>query len=58
MRKVLITGAGTGFGNEVAFRLAKKGFDGIAGVEIFPRSKFSRTRSKSVTSRSGSRSST
>ncbi len=36
MRTVLITGAGTGFGNEVAFRLAAKGFDVIAGVEIYP----------------------
>ena len=36
METVLITGAGTGFGNEVAFRLARKGFDVIAGVEIYP----------------------
>ena len=36
MKKVLITGAGTGFGNEVAFRLASKGFDVIATVEIYP----------------------
>lgn len=36
MKTVLITGAGTGFGNEVAFRLAAKGFDVIAGVEIYP----------------------
>ena len=35
MKKVLITGAGTGFGHEVAMRLAKKGFDVIAGVEIY-----------------------
>lgn len=34
MRKVLITGAGTGFGYEVAMRLAEKGFDVIASVEI------------------------
>lgn len=27
MKKVLITGAGTGFGHEVAMRLARKGFD-------------------------------
>ena len=27
MKKVLITGAGTGFGHEVAMRLAEKGFD-------------------------------
>ncbi len=33
-KTVLITGAGTGFGNEVAFRLAKRGFEVIAGVEI------------------------
>src|ERR1700756_5890470 len=32
--KVLITGAGTGFGHEVAMRLALKGFDVIAAVEI------------------------
>lgn len=36
MKTVLMTGAGTGFGNEVAFRLAAKGFDVIAGVEIYP----------------------
>ena len=36
MKTVLITGAGTGFGNEVAFRLAEKGFDVIAAVEIYP----------------------
>ena len=36
MKTVLITGAGTGFGNEVAFRLAAKDFDVIAAVEIYP----------------------
>ncbi|MFF0296186.1 SDR family oxidoreductase [Kitasatospora sp. NPDC004614] len=35
LRKVLVTGAGTGFGFEAAMRLAKKGFDVIAGVEIY-----------------------
>jgi NAD(P)-dependent dehydrogenase (short-subunit alcohol dehydrogenase family) len=35
VKKVLITGAGTGFGFEVAMRLAKKGFDVIAAVEIY-----------------------
>ncbi|NMO89339.1 SDR family oxidoreductase [Actinomycetospora sp. TBRC 11914] len=35
MRKVLITGAGTGFGHEVAMRLSEKGFDVIAAVEIY-----------------------
>ncbi|MDO0929626.1 SDR family oxidoreductase [Streptomyces sp. TG1A-8] len=35
MRKVLITGCGTGFGQEVAMRLAEKGFDVIASVEIY-----------------------
>src|SRR3974377_25964 len=35
MKKVLITGAGTGFGHEVAMRLAVKGFDVIAAVEIY-----------------------
>src|SRR5215470_14232514 len=35
MKKVLITGAGTGFGYEVAMRLAEKGFDVIATVEIY-----------------------
>jgi NAD(P)-dependent dehydrogenase (short-subunit alcohol dehydrogenase family) len=35
MKKVLITGAGTGFGHEVAMRLAKKGFEVIAAVEIY-----------------------
>jgi NAD(P)-dependent dehydrogenase (short-subunit alcohol dehydrogenase family) len=34
MKTVLITGAGTGFGNEAAMRLAEKGFDVIAAVEI------------------------
>lgn len=35
MKKVLITGAGTGFGPEVAMRLAAKGFDVIASVEVY-----------------------
>src|SRR5271156_1112219 len=35
MKKVLITGAGTGFGHEVAMRLALKGFNVIAAVEIY-----------------------
>src|SRR5215468_9625581 len=35
MKKVLITGSGTGFGHEVAMRMAKKGFDVIAAVEIY-----------------------
>jgi len=35
VRKVLITGAGTGFGQEVAMRLAAKGFDVIASVEVY-----------------------
>jgi NAD(P)-dependent dehydrogenase (short-subunit alcohol dehydrogenase family) len=35
MKTVLITGAGTGFGHEVAMRMAKKGFNVIAGVEIY-----------------------
>lgn len=34
MTTVLITGAGTGFGHEVSLRMAEKGFDVIAGVEI------------------------
>src|SRR5262245_34447823 len=35
MKTVLITGAGTGFGHEVSMRLAEKGFDVIAAVEIY-----------------------
>jgi NAD(P)-dependent dehydrogenase (short-subunit alcohol dehydrogenase family) len=35
MKKVLITGSGTGFGHEVAMRMAQKGFDVIAAVEIY-----------------------
>ena len=35
MKTLLITGAGTGFGNEAAMRLAEKGFDVIAAVEIY-----------------------
>jgi NAD(P)-dependent dehydrogenase (short-subunit alcohol dehydrogenase family) len=35
MRKVLITGAGSGFGLETAMRLAKKGFEVVAAVEIY-----------------------
>lgn len=34
MTTVLITGAGTGFGHEVSLRMAEKGFDVIASVEI------------------------
>lgn len=34
MKTILITGAGTGFGHEVALRLAAKGYNVIAGVEI------------------------
>ena len=35
LKKALITGAGTGFGYEVAMRLAEKGFDVVAAVEIY-----------------------
>jgi NAD(P)-dependent dehydrogenase (short-subunit alcohol dehydrogenase family) len=35
VKKVLITGSGSGFGHEVAMRLAEKGFDVIASVEIW-----------------------
>ena len=35
MKTVLMTGAGTGFGNEAAMRLAEKGFDVIAAVELY-----------------------
>jgi NADP-dependent 3-hydroxy acid dehydrogenase YdfG len=35
LRKVPVTGAGSGFGHEVAMRLAEKGFDVIASVEIY-----------------------
>jgi NAD(P)-dependent dehydrogenase (short-subunit alcohol dehydrogenase family) len=35
MKKVLITGAGTGFGHEVAMRLAEKGFVVVAAVEVY-----------------------
>jgi NAD(P)-dependent dehydrogenase (short-subunit alcohol dehydrogenase family) len=35
VKKVLITGAGTGFGYEVAMRLAEKGFEVVAAVEIY-----------------------
>ena len=35
MKTVLITGAGSGFGLEVAMRLSEKGFDVIAAVEIY-----------------------
>jgi hypothetical protein len=35
MKKVLITGAGKGFGHEAAIRLAEKGFEVIATVEIW-----------------------
>ena len=35
MRTVLLTGAGTGFGLEASMRLAEKGFDVIAAVEIY-----------------------
>ena len=35
LKRVLITGAGTGFGYEVALRLAGKGFDVVAAVEVY-----------------------
>ena len=35
MKRILITGAGSGFGQEVSLRLAEKGFDVIAAVEIY-----------------------
>ena len=35
LKKVLITGAGTGFGLEVAMRLTEKGFNVIAAVEVY-----------------------
>jgi NAD(P)-dependent dehydrogenase (short-subunit alcohol dehydrogenase family) len=35
VKKVLITGSGTGFGHEVAMRLAEKRFHVIAAVEIY-----------------------
>ncbi len=35
MNTVLVTGAATGFGQEVSFRLAEKGFKVIASVEIY-----------------------
>ncbi|AEI38577.1 short-chain dehydrogenase [Zymomonas mobilis] len=34
MTSILITGAGTGFGQEIALRLASQGLSIIAGVEI------------------------
>jgi NAD(P)-dependent dehydrogenase (short-subunit alcohol dehydrogenase family) len=35
VKKVLVTGSGTGFGHEVAMRLAEKEFEVIAAVEIW-----------------------
>jgi hypothetical protein len=35
MKRVLITGAGTGFGHQAAMRLSEKGFDVIATLEIW-----------------------
>lgn len=46
MKTVLITGAGTGFGNEAAFRLAEKGFNVIAAVEIYPQIEALETQAK------------
>ena len=47
MTKVLVTGAGTGFGNEIALRLAAQGFDVIAGVEIIAQVQAVREQAKS-----------
>ena len=47
MTKVLVTGAGTGFGNEIALRLAAQGFDVIAGVEIIAQVQTVREQAKS-----------
>lgn len=35
VKRVLMTGAGSGFGQEAALRLAEKGFDVVAAVEIW-----------------------
>lgn len=35
-KRILVTGAGSGFGREVALRLAAKGHCVIAGVQIAP----------------------
>jgi NAD(P)-dependent dehydrogenase (short-subunit alcohol dehydrogenase family) len=35
MKTILINCSGTGFGQEAAFRLAEKGFEVIAAVEIY-----------------------
>ena len=35
MKRVLVTGAGSGFGHEVALRLAERDFEVIAAVEIY-----------------------
>ena len=58
LNKVLITGAGTGFGYEVAMRLAEKGFDVVAGVEIYGQVQPSSGRPPSAGSPCRSRSST
>ena len=36
MKRILITGAGSGFGELAAIGLAKEGHDVIAGVQIWP----------------------
>ena len=47
-KRILITGAGSGFGEGTAIGLAKKGYDVIAGVHIWPQVTRMRNETKSL----------
>src|SRR6185295_13634935 len=47
-KRILITGAGSGFGELAALGLAKQGHDVIAGVQIWPQATALRTKAQAL----------